>query len=52
MSKIVSTKKTSAIFLATVLVAGVIGISSSFAAFGQEYDYEKNYDSYDDSYPP
>ena len=47
MSKIISTKNTSAMFLATVLVAGVIGISSSFAAFGQEYDYEENYDSYD-----
>ena len=52
MSNILSTKKTSAIFLATILVAGVIGISSSFVAFGQEYDYEKNYDSYDESYAP
>ncbi len=53
MNKILSTKKPSAIFLATVLVAGVIGISSSsFAAFGKEYNYEENYDSYDDSYAP
>ena len=45
MSKIISTKKTSAIFLATVLVAGIIGISSSFTVYAQQYerDYESSY---------
>ena len=38
-------QKNTAIFLATVLVTGVIGISSSFTVFAQEYDgygYEYN----------
>ena len=33
--------KNSAIFLATVLVAGIIGISSPFAAFGDAYQSAK-----------
>ena len=42
--------KNSAIFLATVLVAGIIGISSPFAASAQEYDgYDKEYKK-DDPY--
>ena len=42
-------QKNSAILLATVPVAGVIGISSPFAVFAQVYEdeYEREYDSYD-----
>lgn len=40
--------KNSAIFLATLLVAGIIGMSSPMIASAQEYGYEdKKYDSYD-----
>ena len=38
-------QKNTAIFLATVLIIGVIGISSPFTVFAQEYDgygYEYN----------
>ena len=42
--------KNSAIFLATVLITGIIGISSPFAASAQEYDgYNKEYKK-DDPY--
>ena len=45
MNKIVSTKKTSAIFLAIVLVVGVFAISSPLTVYGQQYeqDYESAY---------
>jgi hypothetical protein len=47
--------KNSAIFLATVLVAGIIGISSPFTAFAQGYNgyeyEEKEYNNYDQSKP-
>ena len=46
MSKIVSTK-TSAILLATVLVAGVFAISSPLTVYGQHYSH--NYQQDDDS---
>lgn len=40
--------KNSAIFLATLLVAGIIGMSSPMIASAQEYGYEdKKHDSYD-----
>ena len=44
MSKIILTKKTSAIFLATVLVAGMIVISSPFSAYAQQ-QYQQDYES-------
>ena len=54
MSKIILTKKTSAIFLATVLVAGMIVISFPFSAYAQQQyqqDYSHNYQQdYDSSY--
>ena len=53
MNKIVTTKKTSAIFLAIVLVAGTIALSSpSFMVGAQavpEYGMEKKYSSYEES---
>ncbi|HSF49449.1 MAG TPA: hypothetical protein VLA74_01705 [Nitrososphaeraceae archaeon] len=36
-NKIISTKKPSAIFLAVILVAGVIVMSSPFVAYGEAY---------------
>ena len=55
MSKILLTKKTSAIFLATVLVIGIIAISSPLTVYGQQYeqDYSHNYQQdYESSYYP
>ena len=52
LNKIVSIKNTNAIFLAIVLVAGVITIASPFSAFAQEYHgYENEYNSYDQYKP-
>src|SRR5918994_6581320 len=52
LNKIVSIKNTNAIFLAIVLVAGVITIASPFSAFAQAYHgYEKEYNSYDQYKP-
>ena len=47
MSKIILTKKTNAIFLAIVLVAGVFAISSPLTVYGQQYeqDYQQDYES-------
>ena len=47
MSKILSTKKINACFLAIVLVAGVFAISSPLTVYGQQYeqDYQQDYDS-------
>ena len=52
-SYVTMSNKNSAIFLATILVAGIIGMSSTLIASAEEYGYEKEkkYDSYD-SYPP
>ena len=38
--------KNSAIFIAAILVAGVIAISSPFSAYAQQYeqDYQQDYD--------
>ena len=50
MSKIVLTKRTSAIFLAIVLIAGTIALSPTFFMVGTAQatsDHEKDYDKYD-----
>lgn len=36
MNKLISTKNTNALFLASILVVGIIGISS-FTAYGESY---------------
>ena len=55
MNKIVSTKKTSAIFLAIVLVAGTIALSSPSFIVGdvqaqRDYGMDKKYNSYEQDY--
>ena len=53
MSKIISTKKTSAIFLAIVLIAGTFAaLSPSFmiGAHAQQYGMDKKYNSYEPDY--
>ena len=50
MNKIISTKTTSAIFLAIVLIAGTIALSPTFFMVGTAQatsDHEKDYDKYD-----
>ncbi len=47
MSKIILTKRISAIFLVIVLIAGAFAISSPLTVYGQQYeqDYQQDYDS-------